>query len=103
MSRTAQGRGVFSQSSMKNSIQKRPQSSLHPHDLDIFEDDDDDVQPGPGSYYNPHIMSSFKNSKVPERLQFFGSTVDRFGNTKPSTADSSNLGPGSYTVSNLVQ
>ena len=76
---------------------------MQPNDLDIFEDDDDDVQPGPGSYYNPHAMSSFKHNKVPERLQFFGSTVDRFGNTKPSTADSSNLGPGHYTVSNLVQ
>ena len=25
---------------------------LHP-DVDIFEDDDEDVQPGPGAYYNP--------------------------------------------------
>lgn len=25
---------------------------LHP-DVDIFEDDDDDIQPGPGAYYNP--------------------------------------------------
>jgi len=29
--------------------------------------------------------------------------VDRFGNTKPSTAaESSKIGPGTYTVSNLI-
>jgi hypothetical protein len=49
-------------------------------------------------------MSSFKHNKVPERLQFFGSTVDRFGSSKPTTASdaATNLGPGSYTVNNLV-
>jgi len=47
-------------------------------DLDIFEDEEEEGQPGPGAYFNPKTQSSFKTGKVPERLQFFGSTVDRF-------------------------
>lgn len=56
------------------------------NDIDIFEDDDDEEPPGPGSYYNPKTMSSFNIRKVPERLQFFGSTVDRFVQSKATTA-----------------
>ena len=82
---------------------KRPGTTVTGQDFDIFEDDDDETMPGPGQYYNPNTMSSFNVNKIPERLQFFGSTVDRFGNVKPSTAaDSSKIGPGSYTVSNLI-
>ena len=47
--------------------------------IDIFEDEDDGNAPGPGAYHNPRTASSFKTGKVPERLQFFGPTVDRFG------------------------
>jgi hypothetical protein len=57
--------------------------------IDIFEDEEDEIPPGPGSYYNPKTMSSFNIRKVPERLQFFGSTVDRFVPSKSTTvADS---------------
>jgi hypothetical protein len=38
--------------------------------------------PGPGAYYNPKQASSFKTGKIPERLQFFGSTVERFTDNK---------------------
>jgi len=37
-------------------------------DRDIFEDDDDNDAPGPGSYYNPQNQTCFKASKIPERL-----------------------------------
>jgi hypothetical protein len=50
-------------------------------------------------------MSSFKTGKIPERLQFFGSTVDRFGVAKPGAQkdpSKENVGPGSYTVTNLI-
>ena len=50
--------------------------------IDIFEDEDSGDVPGPGAYYNPRAASSFKTGKIPERLQFFGSTVDRFGADK---------------------
>jgi hypothetical protein len=48
-------------------------------------------------------MSSFCVQKKPERLQFFGSTVDRFGNTNNTSnlEHVSNIGPGSYNVSNV--
>lgn len=73
-------------------------------DLDIFEDDDDEGAPGPGAYYNPKSMSSFQVNKKPEKLQFFGSTVDRFAPSKPTSASEmhTNIGPGSYQVSNLI-
>lgn len=50
--------------------------------IDIFEDENDGDVPGPGAYHNPRTASSFKTGKIPERLQFFGSTVDRFGQDK---------------------
>ena len=39
---------------------------------------------------------------MPERLQFFGSTVDRFQNnsTVKQAQGGPNLGPGTYTISN---
>jgi hypothetical protein len=38
---------------------------------------------------------------VPERLQFFGSTVDRFQNSiATKQVQGPNLGPGTYTISN---
>tara|TARA_B110000305_G_C19414841_1_gene627410 strand:+ start:1268 stop:1456 length:189 start_codon:yes stop_codon:yes gene_type:complete len=57
-----------------------------PQDLDIFEEEEDQ-QPGPGSYYNPAAQTSFKTGKKPERLQFFGSTVERFNGNKNKKAD----------------
>ena len=51
-------------------------------DVDIFEDEDDEAMPGPGAYYNPKQQTSFKTGKIPERLQFFGSTVERFNENK---------------------
>jgi hypothetical protein len=48
-------------------------------DDDYYEDDDDDgTTPGPGQYWNPKASTTFKPKHVPERLQFFGSTVERF-------------------------
>lgn len=44
---------------------------------DVLESDDDEVGPGPGAYYHPS-QSSFKPETKPQRLQFFGSTVERF-------------------------
>jgi hypothetical protein len=67
-------------------------------DEDYFEDDDDDgITPGPGSYFNPKQSTTFKVKDVPERLQFFGSTVERF-NANASKVIPSNIGPGSYSV-----
>jgi len=37
------------------------------NDIDIFEEAED-VDPGPGAYYNPKNASCFKAGKVPERL-----------------------------------
>jgi hypothetical protein len=77
----------------------RPKTTANGADIDIFEDEDDGDLPGPGAYYNPHTMTSFKTGKIPERLQFFGSTVDRFSAQKK---EQSLVGPGSYTVANLI-
>ena len=65
-------------------------------DDDYYEEEDDGMTPGPGAYFNTRITTTFKVTKVPERLQFFGSTVERFNrNTKTlETAP----GPGAYTV-----
>lgn len=76
--------------------------------MDMYEDDDDDGQtPGPGAYYNPHRSTTFKVKDVPERLQFFGSTVERFSNTTTNNlgkeggaiGGATNLGPGTYNIS----
>lgn len=58
--------------------------------------------PGPGAYYNPKQQSSFKTGKIPERLQFFGSTVERFSENKPGAVEPATVGPGTYTVNNLI-
>ena len=41
-------------------------------------DSDSDDAPGPGAYFKPTQNSSFIPEGKPERLQFFGSTVERF-------------------------
>lgn len=45
--------------------------------MDVIDDDEEVEAPGPGAYYNQN-QSSFKTGKKPEKLQFFGSTVERF-------------------------
>lgn len=63
---------------------------------DIIDDDSDDgTTPGPGAYYNPK-QSTFQIKSKPERLQFFGSTVNRFQNQQVTASENRNLGPGSY-------
>jgi hypothetical protein len=67
---------------------------LNEEDEDYYEEDDDGTTPGPGAYFNPQNSTTFKAKKVPERLQFFGSTVERFNrNTKQAETVP---GPGSY-------
>lgn len=69
------------------------------NDDDYYEDDEDDGQaPGPGSYFNPRTSTTFKVKQVPERLQFFGSTVERFINKQMEKAPTAQLGPGSYNL-----
>lgn len=65
--------------------------------IDVIDDDEEVEAPGPGAYYNPSAMTSFKTNKKPERLQFFGSTVERFNPAKNTMKNPmSNVGPGSY-------
>jgi hypothetical protein len=65
--------------------------------IDVIDDDDEVEPPGPGAYYNPQAQSCFKTNKKPERLQFFGSTVDRFNPNKTNMKNpQNNVGPGSY-------
>ena len=45
---------------------------------DYYDEEDDGTTPGPGAYFNPQTSTTFKSRQVPERLQFFGSTVERF-------------------------
>lgn len=46
--------------------------------MDVLESDsEEDVTPGPGQYHNAQNSTFHKQSK-PQRLQFFGSTVERF-------------------------
>ena len=56
-------------------------------------DSEEDETPGPGYYYNPRAYTSFRPRFVPENLQFFGSTSDRFVKRKIEQ----NIGPGQYT------
>ena len=68
---------------------------------DYYDDEEDDEQiPGPGSYFNPHQSTTFKIKAVPERLQFFGSTVERFYENTNKNKVPPNIGPGSYSVPN---
>lgn len=53
------------------------------------------MTPGPGSYFNPATSTTFKVKKVPERLQFFGSTVERFNKGTAKLVEAL-PGPGTY-------
>ena len=61
------------------------------------EDDDDGRTPGPGSYFNPQTSTTFKQKNVPEKHQFFGSTVERFNRNGKQVEQMP--GPGTYTNS----
>lgn len=61
---------------------------------DVIESDDDsDTVPGPGHYTQ---TSTFKIEQRPERLQYFGSTVERFTEVQAKKRQSNALGPGHY-------
>ena len=66
--------------------------------MDIFEDDDLYDNPGPGAYYNADKNTCFKTSKIPEKLQYFGSKVERFDVYAKDAEKNpmNNVGPGSY-------
>jgi hypothetical protein len=55
-------------------------------------DSDSDAVPGPGHYTQ---ASTFKVDHKPERLQYFGSTVDRFTEGVKKKQNQT-LGPGYY-------
>jgi hypothetical protein len=55
--------------------------------------DDDDDGPGPGWYETQSAVTAFNPKFVPQRQQFFGSTVARFEEKQKLRAK---LGPGSY-------
>lgn len=76
----------------------KPQSATAPIDDDYYDEDEDEYAPGPGSYYNQHASTTFKVKNVPERLQFFGSTVERFQEKVDKNKLPPNVGPGSYSV-----
>lgn len=58
-------------------------------------EDEDGITPGPGDYQQDASISLNK-SKKPEKLQFFGSTVERFEGDGVKNAYKQNLGPGAY-------
>lgn len=61
---------------------------------DLLESDtDSDTVPGPGHYAQ---SSTFKVDHKPERLQYFGSTVERFVDPVMRKKQNTTLGPGSY-------
>ena len=64
---------------------------------DVIESDSDsDLAPGPGEYYKAS-QSAFNQHAQPERLQFFGSTVERFVDPAIKTKGvSTEIGPGYY-------
>jgi hypothetical protein len=68
-----------------------PPSNKPPQEED--EISDDEQAPGPGYYSLGASVTAFSAKSVPERLQFFGSTVSRFKPVRPETA---NIGPGMY-------
>ena len=70
--------------------------------MDVYEgDENEDTSPGPGEYYNPERSTCFKRSQKEERLQFFGSTVERFAEkAKPTEGE---VGPCSYNVANRLE
>lgn len=66
-----------------------------------FDDDEDeedeyikDAVPGPGYYYNPDAISSFKKSTKPREFQIFGSGSERFQAQQGSVKGE--IGPGKY-------
>jgi Sperm-tail PG-rich repeat len=65
-------------------------------DEDYYEEEvDDGTTPGPGQYFNNQSSTTFKPKRVPERLQFFGSTVERFNRNAKQLE--SVPGPGAYS------
>ena len=50
--------------------------------------------PGPGYYCGPDVQSSFRLQSVPNRMQFFGSRVNRFALNRGDNYPE--IGPGSY-------
>ena len=64
---------------------------------DIIESDSDsESAPGPGAYFKPTQNSSFQPENKPERLQFFGSTVERFADNSNKMKAGPDIGPGYY-------
>ena len=63
---------------------------------DVLESDDEDLAPGPGAYHNG-FKSDFKPETKPQRLQFFGSTVERFTEANKFKVNEE-IGPGSYPI-----
>lgn len=64
---------------------------------DVLESDtDSDEGPGPGAYYKPQQSTSFNPGARPERLQFFGSTVERFVDNSQKMKAGVEIGPGYY-------
>lgn len=60
--------------------------------------DSDVEQPGPGYYISNENVTAFNPKRVPQRQQFFGSTVARFEDKIKSKAK---VGPGSYNYDNV--
>ncbi len=52
--------------------------------------------PGPGAY---QFNSTFNKKEIPETLQFFGSTTQRFRQQRASQRTNPYIGPGTYNVS----
>lgn len=92
---TQLGKGKTAQG-IKSSNPLSPGAHDDDDDEDYYEEEEDGVTPGPGSYFNPQTSTTFKVKSVPERLQFFGSTVERFNRQAKKTE--SLPGPGAYTV-----
>lgn len=61
-----------------------------------FEDSDSSIEdggdPGPGSYYNPETISTFKSKQESTPFQYFGASSPRF----VQAVENQNPGPGSY-------
>jgi hypothetical protein len=69
----------------------------------MFEgDENDEPSPGPGQYYDPAKSTCFRKEPTSEKLQFFGSTVERFAGRAKAT-ENAEVGPCSYDVSNKVE
>ena len=66
----------------RNKFNHRQRAALsaprQPNVHDDLESDDDNNNPGPGTYYNPEAVSDFAVAPYLGRNQYFGSTVERF-------------------------